>query len=82
MCDVTGGQRLLRQPSSPLTSSAAALITPEAWTEFFGYRFRTSDHINVLELVALVPLLRRLSNQVLGVNVFSAASTRESQWVL
>ena len=44
-------------------SSAAALLTPAAWTEFFAYRFRTNDHINVLELVALVSLLRRLSNQ-------------------
>ena len=44
-------------------SSAAALITPEAWTEPFACRFRASDHINVLELVALVSLIRRLSNQ-------------------
>ena len=44
-------------------SSAAALVTPAAWTELFAYRFRANDHINVLELVALVSLLRRLSNQ-------------------
>ena len=44
-------------------SSAAALITPASWTEFFAYRFRKGDHINVLELVALVSLLRRLSDQ-------------------
>ena len=44
-------------------SSAAALITPAAWTELFAYRFRTNDHINVLELVAWVSLLRRLSQQ-------------------
>ena len=44
-------------------SSAAALVTPATWTELFAYRFRANDHINVLELVALVSLLRRLSNQ-------------------
>ena len=44
-------------------SSAAALITPAAWTKLFASRFRKNDHINVLELIALVSLLRRLSNQ-------------------
>ena len=44
-------------------SPATAPITPAAWTELFAYRFRVNDHINVLELGALVSLLRRLSNQ-------------------
>ena len=44
-------------------SSAAALITPAAWTVLFSYRFQRPNHINVLELVALVSLLRRLANK-------------------
>ena len=62
-CDLTGGPTPPPPAFISTHSSAPALITPASWTEFFAHRFRKGNHINVLELVALVSLLRRLSNQ-------------------
>ena len=61
--DLTGVQRLLRQLSSPLTAPQPPSSPPRPGLSSSHIASAKNDHINVLELVALVSLIRRLSNQ-------------------
>ena len=47
---------------TPSRCASAALVTPVDWSVLFGYPFRALDHINVLQLTALTPLVRHLAN--------------------
>jgi hypothetical protein len=44
-------------------AAAAAFCVRQHWGVYFGYKFRRSRHINILEMEALASLLRRLKGE-------------------
>ena len=47
-------------------AAVAALVVDLPWVESFSYRFRYPQHINLLELEALISLIRGLVDRGLG----------------
>ena len=67
-------------PTPELRDSRAAvvrLVLDLQWVESFSYRFRYPQHVNLLELEALISLIRGLWDRGLGIVVCTVWATAD-----